>query len=93
MNIILANSIMAILVPGVIAPTLQEALALKSDMANKLPPKAFGEKTKAKIITDDLQKKQKGGFETIKKEQVKAYKKIIAQYNAKQILEKLYRLG
>lgn len=74
---------------GVIAPALQEAYALKSDIASKLAPKAFGEKTKNKIS----EKTYKSEVQTIKKEQVKSFKKIDAEYKAKQILKSLYRLG
>lgn len=93
MKTILAISIITILLTGVVAQVLQEAYALKSDTSKKMSPKAFGEKTINKIILDDSQKNQKSGFETLKKEQTKSYKKLIAQNNAKQILDKLYRLG
>ena len=82
---------MAILATGVIAPALQDAYALKSDIASKLAPKAFGEKTKSKL--SDSEKTYKNGSQTIKKEQIKSFKKIDAEYKAKQTLKSLYRLG
>ena len=84
---------MTILVTGLIAPALQDAYALKADTSNKLGPKAFGEKTKSKMTSDDSQKTHKSGFESVKKEQTKTFKKIISDDRAKQIFKNLYRLG
>jgi len=80
---------MAILATGIVAPAIQDAFALKADTSNKLSPKAFGEKTKNKLQL--TQSTHKSGFESIKKEEVKAYKKISAEYKAKQLLKQLYR--
>ena len=81
---------MTILATGIIAPAIQDAYALKTaDNSNKLSPKSFGEKTKGKFFSNDST--QKSGFESIKKEEVKSYKKIFAEYKAKQILKQLYR--
>ena len=80
---------MAILATGTLAPVLQDAYALKADTSNKLSPKAYGEKTKNKL--QFIQSTHKSGFESIKKEEVKAYKKISAEYKAKQLLKQLYR--
>ena len=91
---IFAISLMAILATGVLAPAVQEAYALKADNSQKLSPKAYGEKTKTKMTTaDDSQNKQKSGFDTVKKEQAKNYKKIAAEYKAKQLIKDIYRLG
>ena len=84
---------MAILATGVMAPALQDAYALKADNSNKLTPKAFGEKTKSKINQDDSQKTHTSGFEGIKKEQAKTFKKIASEYKAKQLFQNIYRLG
>lgn len=84
---------MAILATGVIAPALQEAYAVKADKMTKLSPKAFGDKTKYKMITDNTQKIQKSGFELVKKEEAKSFKKITADYKAKKLLQQLYRIG
>ncbi len=83
---------MAILATGVIAPALQDAYAVKADKVSQLSPKSFGEKTKAKLQVDN-NKTQKSGFESIKKEEVKTFKKIASEYTAKQLLKKLYRMG
>ena len=93
MKTILAISIMAVLATGVIAPSLQEAYALKADTFNKMGPKAFGEKTKNKTFSSELEKTHKSGFESIKKEQIKTFKKIAADYKAKQLFKSIYRLG
>ena len=90
MKTILAVALMAVLAAGVIAPAL-DAYAMKADNSNKLTPKSFGEKTKNKIASHD--KTMKSGFESIRKEQVKTFKKISEEYNAKLTLKNLYRLG
>lgn len=90
MKTILAITIMAILVTGVIAPAFQDAFALKSDISKKLPPKAFGEKTKSKSFSKEST--HKSGFESVKKEDAKTLKKISAELKAKEILKKLYRM-
>ena len=92
MKTILAISIMAILATGVIAPALQDAYAVKADNSEKLSPKSFGEKTKYKISSES-KAHQKAGFESIKKEQVKSFKKIVAENNAKELFKNIYRLG
>lgn len=92
MKTILAISIMTILATGVLAPALQDAYALKADNSAKLSPKSFGEKTKYKISSEsNVQQKQ--GFEPIKKEPVKYFKKIVAETSAKELMKKIYRLG
>ena len=90
---ILAISIMAVLATGVIAPSLQDAYALKADTSNKLSPKSFGEKTKTKLNAEENQKTQKFGFEGIKKEQTKNFKKIIEQFKAKNLMKSIYGLA
>ncbi|MGY5149677.1 MAG: hypothetical protein ACW9W3_06410 [Candidatus Nitrosopumilus sp. bin_68KS] len=92
MNTILAISLMAILATGVLSPVLQDAYALKADNSEKLSPKSFGNKTKMKMI-DESQKLQNSSFDSIKKEQTKTFKKIVAADNAKQIFKNIYRLG
>lgn len=85
---------MAILVAGLVAPALQEAYAYpqKAQLsAEKLKAKSFGVKTKDKIPFEDNTKQNV--FGTVKYEQVKTYKKIVAEYAAKQILKNLYNLG
>ena len=95
MKTILAISIMAILATGVIAPSLQDAYAYptKADYSDKLKAKSYGVKTKDKIPFHDSHTVKHDKFESVKKEQVKTYKKIVAEYNAKQILKNLYKLG
>jgi len=84
---------MAILATGVLSPALQDAYVLKTDNSNKLSSKAFGEKTKTKLTSDDSQKTQQSGFEGVKKEQAKTYKKTMEQYKASKIMKTIYRLG
>ncbi len=89
MKTILAITVMTILLAGTIAPVL-DAFALKSaDTFDRLSPKSFGKKTTTKMNADDFVKKD--SFD-LKKEQVKQYKKIIAEYNAKQLAKKLYNI-
>ena len=93
---VLAVSVMAILATGAIAPVLQDAHAhaQKAQLsAEKLKAKSYGLKTKDKISFNDSKQMKQNDFESIKKEQVKAYKKIVAEYSAKQILKNLYKLG
>jgi len=94
MKTILGISLMAILVTGLIALTLQEAHAypVKADNSEKLKPKSFGVKIKDKMPAMDSQNIKHNIFDGIKKE-VKAYKKIYAEAYAKQALKKLYKLG
>ena len=91
---LLAISVMAILVAGIVAPALQEAHAYPQKAqfsAEKLKAKSFGVKTKDKIPFDDNTKHN--GFGAIKSEQIKTYKKTVAAYSAKQVLKNLYNLG
>ena len=85
---------MTILATGVIAPSLNDAFAqtTKADYSDKLKAKSYGVKTKDKIPFQNSPKIH-DEFGSIKKEQVKAYKKIVAEYGAKQILKNLYKLG
>jgi len=55
MKTILGISLMAILVTGLIAPTLQEAHAyqVKADNSEKLKPKSFGVKIKDNLPATD----------------------------------------
>lgn len=91
MKTILAISVMAVLATGVIVPSFQDAYALatKADK-EKLSPKAFGDKTKTKLQYADST--HKTGFESVKKEQVKTFKKIAAEDKAKELLKQLYGL-
>ena len=91
MKTVLAVSLMTILAVGVIAPALNEAYALKADNSSKLSPKSFGDKTKIKIA--NLEHPGKSGFELIKKQEMNSFKKIAAEYKAKQIMKSLYKLG
>ena len=86
---------MAILVTGLTAPTLQEAHAyqVKADNSEKLKPKSFGVKIKDKIPVIDSQNIKHNIFDGVKKEEVKTYKKIVAEAYAKQAFKKLYKLG
>jgi len=95
MKTILGISLMAILVTGLTAPTLQEAHAyqVKADNSEKLKPKSFGVKIKDKIPVIDSQNTKQNNFEGIKPQEVKDYKKILAEAYAKQALKKLYKLG
>ena len=95
MKTVLVVSIMTILVTGVVVPALHNAYAypLKADNSEKLKPKSFGVKTKDKILSDNSGIIKQNNFESIKKEQVKTFKKIVAEYNAKQILKSIYNLG
>jgi len=91
---ILAVSVMVILVTGVIVPALQDAYAYpqKAQLsAEKLKAKSFGSKTINKIPLDEHNAKH--SFGVLKNEQIKTYKKIVAEYNAKQILKNTYNLG
>ena len=93
---ILAVSIMAILVAGVITPVLQEAHAYPQKAqfsAEKLKAKSYGLKTKDKIPFDEKNETKHNSFGVIKSEQIKVYKKIVAEYSAKQTLKNLYKLG
>ena len=94
MKTIFAVSLMAILVTGMVAPALQDAYAYpqKADNSEKLKVKSFGVKTKNKISFSDTDPKH-NIFGTIKEQQVKTYKKIVAEYSAKQVLKNLYNLG
>lgn len=94
MKTIFAASLMAILVTGMVAPALQDAYAYpqKADNSEKLKVKSFGVKTKNKISFSDTDPKH-NIFGAIKEQQVKTYKKIIAEYSAKQVLKNLYNLG
>lgn len=86
---------MVILVAGLVTPALQEAYAYHPQKAQlsaeKLKAKSFGVKTKDKIPFEDNTKQNV--FGTVKYEQVKTYKKVVAEYSAKQILKNLYNLG
>ncbi|WP_371505101.1 hypothetical protein [Nitrosopumilus adriaticus] len=95
MKTILAISIMAILTTGVVAPSLTDAYAqpTKADYSDKLKAKSYGVKTKDKIPFQSSHKIIHDEFGSVKKEQVKTYKKIVAEYSAKQILKNLYKLG
>ena len=93
---VLAVSVMAILAAGIIAPALQDAYAYPQKAqfsAEKLKAKSFGIKTINKIPLDEKDKAIHNSFGTIKNEQIKTYKKVVAEYNAKQILKNLYNLG
>lgn len=86
MKTIFALSIMAILATGAIVPALQEAYAVA--------PSSHGEKTKLKMPnTDNESKTHKGGFEGVKKESVKTFKKATENSKALEIFKNLYRLG
>ena len=92
MKTILTITVMAILATGVLAPAFHDAYALKADNSQKLAPKAFGEKTKSKMPNGDS--KHKSGFESLKKEEIIAFKKAQAQQKALEIIQqKYYRLG
>jgi len=95
MKTILAISAMTILAMGMIAPALQDAYAspTKADYSDKLKAKSYGVKTQDKMSSQDSKFINHGEFGTIKKEEVKTYKKIVAEYSAKQILKNLYKLG
>ncbi len=86
---------MTILATGVIAPSLSDAYAqpTKADYSDKLKAKSYGVKTKDKTPLQNSPKIIHDEFGSIKKEQVKTYKKIVAEYSAKQILKNLYKLG
>ena len=86
---------MAILVTGLIVPALQDVYAypVKADNSEKLKPKSFGVKIKDKMPFTDSQKIKQNNFDGIKQEEVKAYKKIVAEAYAKQAFKKLYKLG
>jgi len=95
MKTILAISAMAILAMGMIAPALQDvhAYPTKADYSDKLKAKSYGVKTKDKMSSYDSKSINHSEFVSVKKEQVKTYKKIVAEYGAKQILKNLYKLG
>lgn len=95
MKTLLTLSIITILAAGVIAPALHDAYAYptKADNSEKLKVKSFGVKTKDKIPHYDLNSIKQNDYDSIKKEQVKIYKKIAAEYSAKQLLKNLYKLG
>ena len=91
MKTILATTLMAILVTGVVAPALQDAYALKkADNSEKLSPKAYGQKTKGKFNTSEATT-QKTGFDSEKKEQFRTEKKLAEQKKAQELVQKLYR--
>ncbi|NND86832.1 MAG: hypothetical protein HKM23_05865 [Nitrosopumilus sp.] len=85
---------MTILGTGVTSHALVDAYAYptKADNSEKLKAKSFGLKTKDKIPFSDPHNTKQNLFDSVKKEQVKTYKKIIAEYNAKQLLKDLYKL-
>ena len=92
----LAVSAIAILAAMMIAPALQDAYAYPQKAqfsAEKLKAKSFGVKTTDKIPADEKNIAKHNSFGEIKKEQIKTYKKIVAEYNAKQVLKNLYNLG
>lgn len=89
MKTILAVSIMTVLLAGTITPVLDAFAVQTADTSDRLTPKSFGKKTISKMNAE--QKTIKDNFD-IKKEQVKHYKKVIAEYHAKQTLKKLYNL-
>jgi len=95
MKTILAISAMMILATGVLVPSLQDAFAYstKADYSDKLKAKSYGVKTKDKIPFHDSHTIKHDDFGSLKKEQVKTYKKIVAEYGAKQLLKSLYKIG
>ena len=92
MKTILAISVMSILATGVVAPALQDAYAAKADNSEKLSPKSFGEKTKKKMVKESP-KSHKIGFDSVKPEQAKSFKKLIAANDATQLFKNLYKIG
>ena len=77
---------MAILVTGAVVPALPEVYAAA--------PNSHGEKTKLKMPnTDNEPKTHKGGFDGLKKESVKTFKKVSENNKALEIFKNLYRLG
>ncbi|MGY5149539.1 MAG: hypothetical protein ACW9W3_05700 [Candidatus Nitrosopumilus sp. bin_68KS] len=92
MKTILAILVMTILATGVISPALQDAFAAKADNSEKLSPKSFGDKTKKKMPKESP-KSHKIGFDTVKPEQAKSFKKLIAANNATQSFKNIYKIG
>ncbi|BDQ30352.1 hypothetical protein NZNM25_10070 [Nitrosopumilus zosterae] len=92
---VLAVAVMVVLIAGVIAPAFQDVHAYTQKAkfsSEKLKAKSYGIKTKDKVSFDEKETKH-NSFGEIKKQDVKNYKKIMAEYSAKKILKNLYNLG